>query len=215
MRTTTVTRQRLVNMHSYPPDHRYGPSSSGPIRSPPTNRVPAGSPHARYAMGRPSTPSGKRPLSPGPDELDMNKHAKMSASSRRPSPPGNRSTSQRPSPIPFRQQPTSHSPSESRQADNANYPPSPPTAIPTSLPPHPRPTGLSGHPTGPGAPGMLPPMASRSPPSAVDDDRHRSSGSVSPPRSKRDIVLPARSPPRAKGTLSPSSSYYSHLLHSS
>ena len=166
-------------------------------------------------MGRPSTPSGKRPLSPGPDELDMNKRAKMSASSRRPSPPGNRSTSQRPSPIPFRQQPTSHSPSESRQADNGNYPPSPPTAIPTSLPPHPRPTGLSGHPTGPGAPGMLPPMASRSPPSAVDGDRHRSSGSVSPPRSKRDIVLPAGSPPGAKGTPSPSSSHHSHLSHSS
>ncbi|KAK7688149.1 hypothetical protein QCA50_008519 [Cerrena zonata] len=217
--------ETLVNLHSYPQDPRGYPlpPPSGPMRSPPTTRLPAGSPHtlAKYpmVMGRPQTPGvGKRPLSPGPDEhTESSKRAKMAMGQRRgPSPPpGSRPTpthSQRPSPIPFRQQPTSHSP-ESRQIDNSSYPPSPP--IPTNLPPHPRPTGLAGHAIGPGAPGMLPPMTSRSPPSAADDDRHRSSGSVSPPRGKRDIVLSSGSPPGTKGTPSPSSSHHSHMSHSS
>lgn len=209
--------ETLVNLHSYPQEPRgYPPSShGGPTRSPPTSRLPAGSPHVppKYpmAMGRPQTPVSKRPLSPGPDE--MNKRAKMAMSQRRgPSPPPpSRQTpthSQRPSPIPFRQQPTSHSP-ESRQVDPNSYPPSPP--IPTNLPPHPRPTGLSGHATGPG---MLPPLSTRSPPSAADRSS-RSSGSVSPPRGKRDIVVPSGSPQGPKETPSPSSGHHSHLSHSS
>ena len=77
------TAETHVNVHSYPLEHRYGPSSSGLICSRPTNHVSAGSPHTRYAMGHSSTPSGECSLNPGPNELEMNKYTRMGMSSRR------------------------------------------------------------------------------------------------------------------------------------
>ncbi|TFY51136.1 hypothetical protein EVJ58_g10721 [Rhodofomes roseus] len=91
----------------------------------------------------PPTTGQKRPLSPGPDDRDVEmkrsrvgsissagngngrRVSPQSGSGGRPSPVPSRL-----SPIPFRQQPTSHSP-EARQAEARSYPPSPAPALPT------------------------------------------------------------------------------------
>jgi glucose repression mediator protein len=107
----------------------------------------------------------KRPLSPGPDDIDP-KRSKVEIATRKVSPPA--TTSSRPSPNPFRAQPSSHSP-ENRQAESSkhpSYPSSPqlPSVLP--LPPRPIGTGLSH------TPNTLPPIATLSPTSTSPSPAH-------------------------------------------
>jgi hypothetical protein len=148
------------------------------------------------------THSLKRPLSPGPEEIE-NKRSRMNTTMRKPSPTGRHTpvASTRPSPIPFRTQPASHSP-EVLQSKNSSqpYPPSP--LLPVVLPPHPRPigAGLSSHNNNTG-PINLPPIATlpsaalNSPPAAggLDDQMQVDSG-------PRSVSPTARSKPEASGT---------------
>lgn len=232
----------LLHMSKTPTYRNSGPSdprSFGPplvngpglSHSPPSGgRLPTqSSPHSMskhpammHQPGRPSPPLNKRPLSPGPDDMQTeSKRSRVGSMSRHvPSPTAaNATSSTRPSPIPFRQQPTSHSP-EIRQgepasvgpAQNHSYPPSP--ALPTMLPPHPRPIGHAGlasqgqQAPPPPPPSVAPgvPSNTRSPPNTTSppmedrDVRMRDSRSNSPSASrlpaKREIVLhAARSPP--------------------
>lgn len=201
----------------------FGPPLSGPpTRSPPGNpRMPSQALHNSLLAGR-SSPPNKRPLSPGPDDVQADpKRSRVGSMSRRVSSPTNgASSSTRPSPIPFRQQPTSHSP-ETRPEHS--YPPSP--ALPTTLPPHPRPIGQAtlasqGSSSAPSGPGL--PLQNTTSPTAESererDARLRDSRSNSPvpPRglpAKREIVLHSAQSPSGslpKGTPSPGSSHGSH-----
>ncbi|KAH9921315.1 uncharacterized protein B0H18DRAFT_936074 [Fomitopsis serialis] len=219
-----------------PADSRnFGPPG-GPIGPGGSRPGPGHSPTMMYHDRRPSmssrasppTSGTKRPLSPGPDDrnIDMKRSrvgsissapgngngrrvSPQSGSGGRPSPVPSRL-----SPIPFRRQPTSHSP-EARQTEARSYPPSPAPALPTMLPPHPRPIG-AGH-AGMSLPpinhGHASPGGSGPSSGPMDEDRPpHHARSASPVRQKREIVLhqaggtPPGVGPAVKGTPSPSSS---------
>ena len=219
----------LMGLASYRAPELTASSTEGPSHSPtissgsrysdPPPRPPAshrGS--VSSTRSHASSPSLKRALSPGPDEITDNKRSRIDVVKHRVSPSSGRRTpvpSTRPSPIPFRTQPASHSP-EARQPPDP-YPSSPPLSV--VLPPHPRPIGaglsLHGNSSGPIA---LPPIATLSPTStapspAAPADRDRdermqvdSSRSPSPPpRSKLSEVLHSSRSPPAKHAPSPPS----------
>ena len=108
--------------------------------------------------------STKRPLSPGPDDIDA-KRTKVDLPARRGSPPA--TTSSRPSPVPFHTQQSSHSP-DNRQTEKSKHPsyPSSPQ-LPSILPQPPRPIGA-----GLSHSNTLPPIATLSPPSTSPSPAH-------------------------------------------
>ncbi|KAF8895032.1 hypothetical protein CPB84DRAFT_1848368 [Gymnopilus junonius] len=187
-------------------------------RPPPSHRNSISSNHA----SPPTQPtSGKRPLSPGPEDSENNKRSRMDMTKRRISSPTNGKPtpvpSSRPSPIPFRTQPASHSP-EAR--DPYPHPPSPP--LPVVLPPHPRPVGnhaqsLASSAPPPASSIALPPIATLSPPSTApsptnhnDDKMHVDSArSSSPPSASRgklsEVMHPSSRSPTVKQSQSPPS----------
>ena len=108
----------------------------------------------------------KRPLSPGPDDIDT-KRTKVEIPARKASPPA--TTSSRPSPTPFRTQPSSHSP-ESRQAEKSkhpSYPSSPQLPLVLPMPPRPIGAGLSHS-----SSNTLPPIATLTPTSTSPSPAH-------------------------------------------
>ncbi|EKM60454.1 uncharacterized protein PHACADRAFT_246408 [Phanerochaete carnosa HHB-10118-sp] len=237
----------LMNMsnssyRSGPSDPRnFGAPISGPMRSPPDSRggpPPQMSPHsmAKHPAMQRNSPPSKRPLSPGPEDPNVEpKRSRVGSTSRRMSSPSAQApSSTRPSPVPFRHQPTthaSHSPEMRQDVQRQPFDSPPSPALPTTLPPHPRPIGsmgagfAAGHTSGPGMP--LPPSLSsgavRSPPgmSPTDSDhRMHDSRSNSPnaqrmPAKREIVVHAARSPPGSKGLPSPASSHGSHASHGS
>jgi hypothetical protein len=150
-----------------------GPSTSSgrPISPSPSMRSHSHRGSVSSTRSRASPPSTgsttmKRPLSPGPDEIDV-KRTKVELPTRKASPPVPPSSAR--SPTPFRTQPSSHSP-ENRQGEkkHPSYPSSPqlPSVLP--LPPRPIGTGLS-HSSNSVA---LPPIATLSPASTAPSPAH-------------------------------------------
>ena len=150
-----------------------GPSTSSgrPISPSPSMRSHSHRGSVSSTRSRASPPSTgnttmKRPLSPGPDEIDI-KRTKVEMPARKASPPVPPSSAR--SPTPFRTQPSSHSP-ENRQGEkkHPSYPSSPqlPSVLP--LPPRPIGTGLS-HSSNSVA---LPPIATLSPASTAPSPAH-------------------------------------------
>ena len=132
----------------------------------------------------------KRPLSPGPDDIDP-KRSKMEIPVRKVSPPV--SASSRPSP-PFRTQPSSRSP-ENRQAENSkhpSYPSSPQLPAVLPLPPRPIGTGLSH------TPNTLPPIATLSPTSTSPSPAHEPDRMSIDRTQSRSASPQAQSAPRGK-----------------
>ncbi len=114
--------------------------------------------------------SSKRPLSPGPDDIEP-KRTKVDIPVHRVSPPA--TASSRPSPVPFRTQPSSHSP-ENRQAEKSKHPsyPSSPQ-LPSVLPLPPRPIGaVLSHTSNSHSSNTLPPIATLSPTSTSPSPAH-------------------------------------------
>ena len=166
--------ETLIGLASYrpeqPPTFNNGPSASAVRPISPSSSMRSNSHRGSISSTRsraspPPSSVGttmKRPLSPGPDDIDA-KRTKVEIPVRKTSPPG--SASSRLSP---RMQPSSHSP-ESRQAEKSKHPsyPSSPQ-LPSVLPLPPRPIGAGlSH-----SSNTLPPIATLSPTSTSPSPAH-------------------------------------------
>jgi hypothetical protein len=169
--------ETLIGLASYrapeqAPTFSNGPASSTirPVSPSPSmrsnsHRGSISSTRSRASPPPSSVGTAKRPLSPGPDDIDP-KRTKVDIPAHRVSPPA--TTSSRPSPAPFRTQPSSHSP-ENRQGEKSKHPSYPPSPqLPSVLPLPPRPIGAGLSHTS----NTLPPIATLSPTSTSPSPAH-------------------------------------------
>jgi hypothetical protein len=194
----------LIGLASYRPPEQTPTFANGPIVSAVRPISPSPSMRSNSHRGsisstrsRASPPPSsvattmKRPLSPGPDDIDP-KRTKVEIPVRKGSPPA--STSSRPSPVPFRTQPSSRSP-ENRQAEKSKHPsyPSSPQ-LPSVLPLPPRPIGAGlSH-----SSNTLPPIATLSPTSTSPSPAHEPERMSIDRTQSRSTSPQAQAAPRSK-----------------